>query len=284
MNSRMKPGFRILGILCLTALLLGAAQAQPSDQAREEFHQKYALSATGRVEVANVNGFIHVIAADVNEVKVDAVKQASSPERLKECQIVVDAKPDSIRIETKYPESWFGHSGSNASVDYTITVPRQAQLAKLNAVNGTLTVDGAAGSIHGSAVNGSVKASDVRGRVDLSSVNGSVEVAVTANGKEIRLHSVNGRISLTMPSDNQAEVQASTVNGSIRNDYGLSVDKSRFGPGSKMKGRLGDGSALVKLDTVNGNIELHHATDGKPLSKVTDLSNRHDDEHRGEPI
>jgi DUF4097 and DUF4098 domain-containing protein YvlB len=268
----------ILGIVS-ALLLAGIAHAQPADEAREEFHQTYSLSANGRVELSNVNGDVNISAWDTNQVKVDAVKHARSADRLNECKIVVDAQPDSIRIETKYPESWFGSHDNSATVDYTIKVPRGARLDKVSAVNGNMVITEVAGGVHGSAVNGSVKATEIGGPIDLSSVNSTVQATVaTAASKDIRLHSVNGRVSLTVPSDTQAEVNAKTVNGSIENDFGLGVDKGRY-VGSTMKGQLGSGVTRIDLKTVNGPIELHHANDGKPVSKAKDLQ-----EHSREPL
>jgi DUF4097 and DUF4098 domain-containing protein YvlB len=268
----------ILGIIS-ALLLTGIAHAQPADEAREEFHQTYSLAANGRVELANVNGDVNISAWDANQVKVDAVKHARSADGLSGCKIVVDAQPDSIRIETKYPEHWFGSHDSPATVDYTIKVPRGARLDKISAVNGNMVITGVMGGVHGSAVNGNVQATEVGGPIDLSSVNSTVEATLaTTASKDIRLHSVNGRVSLTVPSDTQAEVNAKTVNGGIENDFGLGVDKGRF-VGSTMRGQLGSGITRIDLSTVNGHIELRHAKDGKPVSKTKDLQ-----EHSREPL
>ena len=42
------------------------------------------------------------------------------------------------------------------------------------------------------------------------------------------LNSVNGSVDLTIPSDSNAEVEASTVSGNINNDFGLHVNNHRF--------------------------------------------------------
>jgi Putative adhesin len=263
----------VMGGIAALLLLAGMVHARSSDE-REEFHQSYSLSASGRVEVANVNGDVTISAGDGNEVKVDAVKRGSDARELSDCKIVVDSHPDWIRIETKYPE----HSHNNASVDYTIRIPRSARLGKANLVNGNLTIEGITGGIDGSAVNGNVRAREVSAPVELSSVNSNVEVEANSTDHGIHLHSVNGRVQLTLPSDSQAEITASTVSGSIRNDFGLAVDKGQY-VGSKMKGRLGAGMERVELNTVNGAIELRHANDGRPLSKPTSES-----ASDGEPI
>jgi DUF4097 and DUF4098 domain-containing protein YvlB len=273
----------VLGTATAVLLLAGSAHARPSNETREEFHQAYTLSANGRVELSNVNGSVNITGGEGTEVKVDAVKHARSAGALSECRIVVDARPDFIRIETKYPEHE-GHYGNAASVDFTVRVPRGARLDKISVVNGELEIAGISGEVDGSSVNGSVRVNNVSGHIDLSSVNGSVEVEATAEDKDVRLHSVNGRVSLTLPSDTQSDISAKTVNGSIHNDFGLAVDKGRY-VGSHLKGKLGSGGAHVELDTVNGSIDLHHANDGKPLSKPSGQPAHDEDSDEGqEPI
>src|SRR5260370_39455449 len=81
----------LLGVFL--AVLLNVALARGSDDnavVTEEFHHTYPLSASGRIELANINGAVHVAAWDQNEVKLDAVKRADnrSEERRvgKECR------------------------------------------------------------------------------------------------------------------------------------------------------------------------------------------------------
>ena len=65
----------ILGIS--VALLLNVALARAADDVvTEEFHHTYPLSASGRIELQNINGAVHIAVWDQNEVKVDAVKRA----------------------------------------------------------------------------------------------------------------------------------------------------------------------------------------------------------------
>ena len=93
-------------------------------------------------------------------------------------------------------------------------------------------------------------------------------------GKSVDLNSVNGSLDLTIPSDSNAEVEASTVSGNINNDFGLHVNNHRF-VGHDLSGELGHGGTRIKLSNVNGRIEVHHAQDGRAMSPVKDRS-QHD--------
>src|ERR1700746_140119 len=124
------------------ALVLNAALAHASDDddavVREEFHQTYPLAANGRIELDNINGAVHVSVWDQNQIKVDAVKRAGDNERLKNIEIRINAHPDSISISTHYrdqEDGWHTHNNPG-SVEYTLTVPRNAHLDEIKLING----------------------------------------------------------------------------------------------------------------------------------------------------
>ena len=55
---------------------------QSPDEVREEFHQTYPISATGRVSLENINGDVQIKVWDRAAVQVDAVKKAYRRDRL----------------------------------------------------------------------------------------------------------------------------------------------------------------------------------------------------------
>lgn len=237
-------------------------QKPKGDELTEEFHQSYALTATGRVSIANINGNVHISAWDRNEVKVDAVKRAYSPERLSEVTIDVTNSADSVIIKTKYPErnQNFGtrnRENNSASVEYTLTVPRGARIDSAELVNGSLDIEGVKGDVRVSLVNGQVKAGGLGGEVKLSTVNGAQEVNVTAldEAKGVTLNSVNGSIVLIVPSGANAQVRASTVHGTITNDFGLTVNEGQY-VGRDLTGQIGSGGPRIRLNNVNGSIAI----------------------------
>jgi hypothetical protein len=74
-------------------------------------------------------------------------------------------------------------------------------------------------------------------------------------------------------------VEASTVSGSISNDFGIPVSHHRF-VGHEMRGELGGGGADVRVSNVNGRIEIRHANDNRPLSPAKNLNHDRDDKDR----
>src|SRR5216683_63541 len=274
-----------LGTICALFLLTLATHASDHRGAfTEEFHQTYALTSDGRIELDNINGAVHISSWDRNEVKLDAVKYADTKERLDEARIEIDASKDSISIRTKYPnhdQNWnWGSHNNPASVEYTLTVPRAARLDEIKLINGSLDINGVSGEVHASCINGRLEAHNLAGRANLSTINGHLDARFDQlAGSSVELNSVNGPVELTIPSDSKAEIDASTVSGGIDNDFGLHVNHHRY-VGHDLRGELAGGGTRIELKNVNGRIEVRHAEDGRALSPVKDLSHRdQDDDH-----
>jgi DUF4097 and DUF4098 domain-containing protein YvlB len=273
----------VLGIACaLFIFALGAHASDHRGALTEEFHQTYALTPDGRVELDNINGAVHISSWDRNEVKVDAVKYADTKERLDEAKIEIDSGKDYLSIHTKYPEhdhTWnWGSHNNPAGVEYTLTVPRMARLDEIKLINGALDLAGVSGEVRASCINGRLEAHDLAGRARLETINGRLDARFEQlAGNSVELSSVNGSVELTIPSDSLAEVEANTVSGGIENDFGLHVNHHQF-VGHSLRGELGNGGTHIKLEDVNGRIAIHHAQDGRALSPVKDMSERGGDD------
>jgi len=277
----------VLGTLCaLLTLALGAHASDHRGSMTEEFHQTYAITAEGRVELDNINGPVHISSWERNEVKVDAIKYADTKERLEEAKIEVDSGKDYLSIRTKYPNhnnnNWnWGSHDNPASVEYTLTVPRNVRLDEIKLINGALDITGVSGEVRASCINGKLEAHDLAGRAQLSTINGRLDANFAQlSGQDVELNSVNGSLELTIPSDSNAEVEASTVSGGIHNDFGLQVNNHRF-VGHDLRGEIGKGGTRIRLSDVNGRIEIRHAQDGRAMSPVKDR-NHHDKDDDGE--
>jgi len=271
----------------------GHYQALPdSGEIRQEFHQTYPFSPTGRVSVENLNGEVKISVWDRNDVQVDAVKRAFKQERLDEAKIEINANTEAIRIRTDYPD-WDqrftdderGRNNNPAIVDYSITVPRKARLESIDLVNGSLEINGVEGDVKASSVNGRVIARGLLGVAKLSTVNGGLEATFVSleTGRPISLNSVNGPLTLVIPSDSNAVVRAGTVHGAITNDFGIQVHHGDY-VGHELYGQIGQGGPNIKLNNVNGPIRIKHEQDGRNVSPGTGLlteKEKHKDKTKG---
>ncbi len=272
-----KKRFTLTALIALAVLLTAVAsqQAQQNELLREEFHQTYSLAGGGRVSLGNINGAVRVTGWDREEVKVDAVKTAYRRDRLDEAKIQVHADANNIRIETEYPDrtqtftDGQGRYNNPATVEYTLTVPRDARIDAIELINGDLDIEGVSGDVKASSINGRLTARGLTGLTKLSTINGNLEAVFDhlEDGRPVSVGSVNGNVLLTIPSDSNAQLKASTVHGSIRNDFGLPVRHGEY-VGHDLAGQLGQGGVLIKLGNVNGGITIRHAADGRPLSRA----------------
>ena len=157
-------------------------------------------------------------------------------------------------------------------MQFRLSVPRTAVLNEVETVNGSVTVSNFTNFTKISAVNGDVTATNLRGAAELSTVNGQVSADFDqlAPASRINLSTVNGRVNLIIPSDANATVKADSLNGEIKNDFGLPVRKGKY-VGRDLHGRLGGGQIPIRLNSVNGPLTIGRRSDGKALSPATNL-------------
>ncbi|HEY0730573.1 MAG TPA: DUF4097 family beta strand repeat-containing protein, partial [Pyrinomonadaceae bacterium] len=250
---------------------------QPGQEVTEEFHQTYPLSATGRVNLGNINGGVKIMVWDRAAVQVDAIKKAYRRDRLAEARIEVTSTEENIRIKTEYPErnlSWNDKRNDNpATVEYSLTVPRKAILESIELINGELEIEGVEGNVKASSVNGPVIARGLMGEARLRTVNGPLRATFTElnEARPVALGSVNGDVTVVLPSNANASVRASTVHGLITNDWGIQVKHGEY-VGHSLDAQIGNGGPRVKLSNVNGAISITRAQDGRALSPVTSIA------------
>ena len=254
------------------------AVGETGDELREEFHQTYSLSPTGRIGLENINGGVTIKVWDRPAVQVDAVKKAYRQNRLNEAKIEVNATEENIRIKTEYPyENQTFRSDDRrydnpATVEYSLTVPRKAILESIEMVNGSIDIDGVEGNVKATSINGAVTARGLASEVRLSTINGPLTATFTQldETKPISLGSVNGSVTLVIPSNANALIRAGTVHGAINTDFGLKVKHGEY-VGHSLDGQIGTGGPRIKLANVNGGIKITHAQDGLPLSPAAQL-------------
>jgi len=220
------------------------------------FHQEsnriYPLSASGIVSLENINGDVHIRAWDRNEVRIAAVKTASTKGLLNEARVTVDSTANSITIRTRFDGTGSTNPGS---VEFNLMVPRHAHLREIKAINGAVDIEGVSGEVNASSVNGPVRAAKITGDVRLSTVNGRLEASFDclSDAKLISMNSVNGAISLSIPYDAGVEFNARNVVGGIDNDFGIPVSQDHSA-GSQLHGVLKGGGTYIDLHNVNGAI------------------------------
>jgi len=235
----------LAAVLCLA--LPGLADVQV-------FEQTYPLASGGQFVLQNVNGSVRVEGWDRNEVQVRAVKTSESDARdLALVKIDVQSHPREVDVHTLYPD------GENAevAVEYIIHVPYRVLLHSIRTVNGSVSVRGVQGAGELKSVNGNVEVLNSSGRFSARTTNGNLhlELASLTDGAPMDLETVNGSVTLGLPSNASADLSVRNMNGDVSSD--VPVTSTVALPGTQiLRGRLGHGGNPISLRTVNGGIRL----------------------------
>ncbi|HEU0055601.1 MAG TPA: DUF4097 family beta strand repeat-containing protein [Longimicrobium sp.] len=143
-----------------------------------------------------------------------------------------------------------------ASGNGDVRVGAGAARVKASTGNGTVLVDGARGPVEASSGNGRVTISTARGPVEASTGNGNIEVrmAQLAGDGDMEFSSGNGSITLFLPDNFSAVVDASTGNGGVNTDFPIRVQGrvSRH----RLQGTIGDGGRRLSASSGNGTISI----------------------------
>ncbi len=149
----------------------------------------------------------------------------------------------------------------NWSVSYEIHVPRNSNL-DLRSSNGRISIHEVKGQINFRTSNGRITLGDVEGDVKGKTNNGRVTVKLsgsTFDGNGLDVKTNNGRISLYIPTNFSANVEAGTGNGKFSSDFeALSIKgkKRKYGS-NKVSASINGGGAPIRVTTGNGRVSIH---------------------------
>ncbi len=247
----------------LLVLPLGALSAQ---QDRAEFNWSRTMAAGKTIEIVGINGSIVADGKSGGSVEVHAIKTGhkSDPETV---TFEVVEHDDGVTICAIYPSgdrepnvcreggrSRMNTRRNDVEVEWTIRVPQGVRFVG-RTVNGKVSARGLTAPAAAYTVNGAVDL-ETTSWADASSVNGSLTVRMGRADwdGEKEFSTVNGGITLYLPSAASFEVNASNVNGSLSTDFPLTI-RGRWGP-RRMSGTVGQGGRTLSLSTVNGSLEL----------------------------
>lgn len=234
-------------------LLLAALSAAPAFAESKDFHRAYPLRPGGTFELQNVNGPVQVEGWDRNVIEIDAVKVAREKESdLDRVTIDVEAKPNDVSVVTRYPQN----EGVEVAVEYIVRVPRSAHVEHVGTVNGTLKIASVDSVEDLHTVNGNIEVYEGGGSVHARTTNGNVhlELSRLLGEKGTVAETTNGSVFLALPQDTQADLQARSLNGNFYSELPFAQEATMLP--REMRGKFGKGGAPIKLNTINGGIQI----------------------------
>jgi hypothetical protein len=208
------------------------------------------------------------------------------------CAVYVEnSSCDEDGVHTTRRRDWFNNDNQNARVAFTVRVPRGVKL-RVGTGNGEVDVTGAAADVVAGSGNGRVRVKTSEGAVEAASGNGEVTVegatdvvrassgngrvtvgtthgpvtATTGNGDiDVRMDALggdddmefttgNGRISVAVPRDFAAQLDANLGHGEFQSDFPMTVT-GRLSR-THIRATIADGRRRLRMTSGNGNIEL----------------------------
>ena len=278
-SMRVRPvrAARFTVLVCATALFTGFPVAdagaqrdrdRDTDQRRDNaFTWSGTIPDGRRILVKNINGGIEVGRSSSGRVEVTAEKRwrRGNPEdvRIEQRKIgdevlicalwTEDSRCEEDGIQTPRNSRW--NDRNDVSVHFMVRVPEGVRV-DVATVNGGLTVSGVTTDVRASTVNGSIEARSAGGPVRAKTVNGSIRVSMGSMGsaEDLEYESVNGSITVELPSNFGAQLELSTVNGRVSTDFPITVSGT-LSP-RRLRGTVGNGSTRFRASTVNGSVTL----------------------------
>jgi hypothetical protein len=102
--------------------------------------------------------------------------------------------------------------------------------------------------------------SDIRWKVmvpsktsfSLETINGNISIAGETLGMKVK--SISGFIDLAVPENRQADIEFSTITGTIYSNQDLVLKEMNKSSHSTIREQLNNGGPLIKLETISGDI------------------------------
>jgi len=217
-------------VLVSVFFLAGCNSKKESERPADEvIEQTYKVNADASLRITNPRGSVAIRGADVSEVRMHAVKSASSAAQLKNITVDVTAEPGDLLIKTAFlrQKNMPFYAGTTA-VDYSLSVPRTARIARLDLDDGKASVEGIqSADVRANVVNGQLEIRDCCGNLKVAVANGGLDLVYgrcEAPYFSADAQILNGNARLSIARGAALRVHAETLNGKITNNLETMVE------------------------------------------------------------
>lgn len=272
----MRTSRVLLPVLAVAALAQTAAAQRSSqewvencrrnnrDNGNREVHcevRETRIPARGSLRVDGAqNGGVSVRVHEGRDIVVQSRVQAwaRSGDAAREMAGRVRVNTDGT-IRATGPEN--GARNQGWAVSYEILVPARTNL-DVETHNGPISVERVNGEINVRAQNGPIGLRELAGDVRARAQNGGINVTLSGrrwNGRGLDAETVNGGVSVQMPSGYAAHLESRTVHGPIslpREIRQARQEGRRWGPGGSVSTDINGGGPTIRAVTTNGPVNI----------------------------
>jgi hypothetical protein len=232
----------------------------------------HAAAGITRLNATTQSGAISVTASSDTVITVGMLKHAYGRDQADAEKYIANVVysdtvvGDELNIEAEMP------SGSRPyGASFNITAPESTDLS-LSTTNGDVSVTSTVGSINANTTNGNVELTGTTGTASVSTTNGRLNAMVhsgafygaTSNGavdcdiaalgvaEDIGLATTNGKVTLLLPDNVSAVIEATNTNGLITiYDFTVTYETQTE---HHVRARIGSGASSITITTTNGDV------------------------------
>ena len=260
-DIRIAVAFVTIALSGLLALPGCRPKPEIERPASEVLEQTYKVEPNATVRIANPRGSITIRGTDASEGRLRTVKSASSATELKEISVNVTAEPGDISIKTSFPRrKKMPFFAGKSAVDFTLSVPRSARIARVDADDGNVSIDGIQSpDIRANVVNGHLEIRNCCGDLKVAVANGPLDLFFgRCDGPYFSAEAqvLNGNTQLSIARGASLRVHVETRNGKITNYFAPTVEVNGR-PSRKADMSVGDGRRSdLTLRVTSGDITI----------------------------
>ena len=270
----------IAGAACLALTYAAAVAAAPVTESRVWTESYPVNTLAPHLAISNIWGNVRVRPGTSGQITVTVDERRSAPDQTRfersletlRLDVEADTNGVSIRVGERNQPWELRKPCGGCRVDYQfeVLVPTGTQLDVGTVLDGTIDVAGVVGMISASNVNGPITVREVRDCELLESVNGKVDVSfMLAPGQDCNIETINGDITLALPSGSGLDVALDLFNGRMVSEFAVdpfalpaTVKHTSDGDGHRYRIqqsaglRLEGGGPMFSISSLNGDIHI----------------------------
>jgi hypothetical protein len=274
--------------LALAGFALGASAPAHAD----DWNKKYTVSGKPDVRVETDDGDVGITTGSGGEINVH-VSTNGYKIGPNDVHVIESQDGNKLQLIVKAPHGHFGwFSVGSHSIKIQVQVPAEADLdihsgdgnvtstavsgaIRIDTGDGHITAQGLRGDIHLHSGDGHIEGSNFDGKLDVDTGDGHITIsgrfdslylktgdgsisASAASGSKIatpwNLRSGDGSITLRIPNDFAADLDAHTGDGHINLDFPVTVSGSLSE--SRVRGKMNGGGGTLEINSGDGSIHI----------------------------
>jgi len=204
------------------------------------------------LEISNTSGSITAKELKGGNIIVNTVSGAISPGVVRGENIEIKSTSGAINVNNvdasgKYILETISGKCTVSSIN--------CKKAVLNSTSGSIDInDIASEEISAKSISGSFNLAAKQGSADVETTSGKIKVKFIEGFDNIKVKSISGKVTISIPENSQFEADIQTLSGKIDcSDFSMQVKSSRP---NELKATAGSGSNRIKINTTSGDVEI----------------------------